>query len=66
MRALEALEKTALGDETALVREAALRALHRAAPEASSRTLTQASGADPEPRVRKSAQALLREPAPAP
>jgi tetratricopeptide (TPR) repeat protein/HEAT repeat protein len=65
-RALEALEKTALGDETALVREAALRALHRAAPEAARRTLTQASGADPEPRVRKSAQALLREPAPAP
>jgi HEAT repeat protein len=65
-RALEALEKTALGDETALVREAALRALHRAAPAAARRALTQASGADPEPRVRKSARALLEEPAPLP
>ena len=58
-QALLALEQSALGDGTALVREAALRALSKAAPERSRRTLTRVAGTDPEPRVKKTAAALL-------
>jgi hypothetical protein len=58
-RALDALEYAALSDDTALVREVALGALARSAPGVARRTLARAAGGDPEPRVRKTAEALL-------
>jgi hypothetical protein len=58
--ALGALERAASKDDTALVREAALTAFSRAAPELSEAALERARDSDPEPHVRKTAQALLR------
>jgi hypothetical protein len=58
--ALSALERAAANDDTALVREAALKALARAAPELARSALARARDSDPEPHVRKTADALLR------
>jgi HEAT repeat protein len=58
--ALSALERAASKDDTALVREAALTAISRAAPELSRAALERARDSDPEPHVRKTAGALLR------
>lgn len=58
--AVSALERAAAKDDTALVREAALKALSRAAPELARGALTRARDSDPEPHVRKTAEALLR------
>jgi len=54
----EALEGAATRDDTALVREAALRALAKVDPEAAQRVATKMAGSDPEPRVRETAKTL--------
>lgn len=60
LEAIEALEQRARADATALVREAALAALARSAPARARQTLERARDTDPEPHVRRAAQALLR------
>jgi HEAT repeat protein len=55
------LEEMARHDEYALVRRAALQALHAVAGSAAVPTLTHAAQHDPEARVREAAQDLLRE-----
>jgi HEAT repeat protein len=57
---LEALSRAALEDEYALVREAALRALHACNPGAARKVLERLRETDPEPRVRDAAWQLLR------
>jgi tetratricopeptide (TPR) repeat protein/HEAT repeat protein len=58
--AVAALRRAAGGDETALVREAALTALAHGAPELARPDLERARDSDPEPHVRKAAAALLQ------
>lgn len=58
-RALRTLERLAIEDTTALVREAALVALVRGAPQAAPRLLVRIRDGDPEPHVRRAARALL-------
>jgi len=53
-----ALEHAAIEDRTALVREAALRALARSGGSAARSVIERARSTDPEPRVRKTASAL--------
>lgn len=58
-QALATLTRLVRDDPTALVREAALRALHRSAPERASGLLIQVRDTDPEPHVRRTARALF-------
>ncbi|MGC4094462.1 MAG: HEAT repeat domain-containing protein [Polyangiaceae bacterium] len=58
--ALSALQAAARNDETALVREAALEAFARAAPDLARPELLRARDSDPEPHVRKAAAAWLQ------
>jgi len=58
--AVGALAGAAENDEFSLVREAALRAIARAAPGAAKPLLRRAAARDPEPRVRQTARSLLR------
>jgi HEAT repeat protein len=54
----EALERAATHDDTALVREAALRALAKVDPGAARRVAAKVATSDPEPRVRETAKTL--------
>jgi tetratricopeptide (TPR) repeat protein len=58
-KAVLELERLATRDATALVREAALGALLRAAPRTALRVLPAVRDSDPEPHVRRTARALL-------
>jgi hypothetical protein len=57
--ATAALDRAAQRDPFALVREAALVALRRVAPEAAKPVLRRAAAQDPEPRVRETARSEL-------
>jgi cellulose synthase operon protein C len=58
------LREAAIHDDFALVREAALAALARFDPGSARQIATQLAAADPEPRVRDSARAVLERPKP--
>jgi len=57
---VDALTRAATSDEYALVREAAVRALHAANPSAARPVLERLRETDPEPRVRDAAWQLIR------
>lgn len=59
--AFRALEATAITDSYALVREAAVRALHRVDPSHARTTLERVVANDPEPKVRNVAKGLLQK-----
>ncbi len=64
--AVQALARAAQKDDTALVREAALTAFARSAPELARPSLERARETDPEPHVRRTAEALLSKGRPPP